>query len=88
MQKEVRASHILINCDENSSPEDTLKAYKQIVDIRNKVLSGQSFDEMALQFSQDPSAKQNKGDLGYFSAFRMVYTFETAAFTTKIGRNF
>lgn len=85
MQKEVRASHILINCDENASPEDTLKAYNQIVDIRKRILSGQSFEDMALQFSQDPSAKQNKGDLGYFSAFRMVYPFETAAFTTKVG---
>ncbi|MES2812110.1 MAG: peptidylprolyl isomerase [Bacteroidota bacterium] len=85
MQKEVKAAHILITCDENASPADTLKAYNQILDIRKKIISGTNFEEMAQQFSQDPSAKENKGNLGYFSAFRMVYPFETAAFTTKVG---
>ncbi|WP_136668777.1 peptidylprolyl isomerase [Flavobacterium sp. H122] len=85
LQKEVKASHILILCDENASPEDTLKAYNQISDIRKKVLAGQKFEDMAQQYSQDPSAKENKGSLGYFSAFRMVYPFETAAFKTKVG---
>jgi len=85
MQKEVKAAHILIMCDENAAPVDTLKAYNQILEIRKKIISGADFDEMALQYSQDPSAKENKGELGYFSAFRMVYPFETAAYTTKIG---
>jgi len=85
MQKEVKAAHILIMCDENAAPLDTLKAYNQILEIRKKIISGADFDEMALQYSQDPSAKENKGELGYFSAFRMVYPFETAAYTTKIG---
>ncbi len=40
---------------------------------------------MAVQYSQDPSVKENKGDLGYFSAFRMVYPFETAAYNTPKG---
>ncbi|WP_405348514.1 peptidylprolyl isomerase [Flavobacterium oreochromis] len=85
IQKEVKAAHILILCDEDATPEDTLKAYKQIQDIRNKAVVGQSFESLALQYSQDPSAKENKGNLGYFSAFRMVYPFESAAYKTKIG---
>jgi peptidyl-prolyl cis-trans isomerase SurA len=84
-QKEIRASHILITCDENASPADTLKAYNQSIDIRKRYVSGQKFEDLAVQFSQDPSAKENKGDLGYFSAFRMVYAFETTAFKTKVG---
>lgn len=35
-QKEIRASHILINVDENAAPADTLKAYHQALDIRKK----------------------------------------------------
>ncbi|AMA49608.1 peptidylprolyl isomerase [Flavobacterium covae] len=84
IQKEVKASHILILCDENATPEDTLKAYKQIQEVRNKALKGESFESLAIQYSQDPSAKENKGNLGYFSAFRMVYPFESVAYKTKI----
>lgn len=83
--KEIKASHILIMVDENATPEDTLKAYKQVQDIRHRALKGEDFGALAVQYSQDPSAKENKGDLGYFSAFRMVYAFESAAFTTKKG---
>ena len=81
--KEVKAAHILLTCDENAAPEDTLKAYNKIVDIRNRVLKGEDFGKLAIEFSQDPSAKDNKGDLGYFSAFRMVYAFESAAFKDR-----
>ncbi len=83
--KEVKASHILILLDENAAPPDTLKAYNQAIDIRKKALAGEDFGDLAVKFSQDPSAKDNKGDLGYFSAFRMVYAFENAAYKTKVG---
>lgn len=83
--KEIKASHILIMVDENASPEDTLKAYKQVLDIRQRALKGEDFGALAAEYSQDPSAKENKGDLGYFSAFRMVYAFESAAYKTQKG---
>ena len=83
--KEVRASHILFLVDENATPADTLKAYNQALEIRKKAMSGSNFDELAVNHSQDPSAKENKGDLGYFSAFRMVYAFESAAYKLKPG---
>lgn len=86
LQKEVKASHILIMVDENASPEDTLIGYKKAQEIRQKALNGEDFGVLATRFSQDPSAKENKGDLGYFSAFRMVYAFETAAFNTPKGQ--
>jgi len=85
LQKEVRASHILIMVDENAAPEDTLKAYKKIEEVSKKAMAGEDFGTLATQYSEDPSAKDNKGDLGYFSAFRMVYPFENAAFTTAKG---
>lgn len=84
--KEVRASHILLTLDENAKPEDTLAAYKNIIELRDRVNQGEDFGQLAAKFSNDPSAKENKGDLGYFSAFRMVYPFETAAFTTPKGQ--
>lgn len=86
MNYEVRASHILIKCDANASPEDSLKAYNKIMEIRNKIISGSDFATLAKQNSEDPSAKENAGDLGYFTAFQMVYQFEDAAFITPVGQ--
>ncbi|MEW5675044.1 peptidylprolyl isomerase [Flavobacterium enshiense] len=83
--KEIKASHILFTVDENAVPADTLKVYSQAMDVRKKILSGESFDEAAVKYSQDPSAKENKGNLGWFSVFRMVYPFETAAYKTNKG---
>ncbi len=85
LQKEISASHILILVDENAAPADTLKAYKKAADLRKRALAGEDFSTLASQHSEDPSAKENKGDLGYFTAFRMVYPFESAAYKTSKG---
>ena len=85
MSKEIRASHILVLVDEGASPEDTLKAFNKIKDIKNRLNAGEDFVKVAQQFSEDPSVKENNGDLGYFTAFRMVYPFENAAFNTNVG---
>ncbi len=84
--KEIKASHILITVEENAAPEDTLKAYNTIKDVYQKAINGEDFASLAAKFSQDPSAKENKGNLGYFSAFRMIYPFETAAYNTPVGK--
>lgn len=86
LKKEINASHILILADENATPQDTLAAYKKIVEIREKVLKGGDFGALAQEFSQDPSAKENKGNLGYFTSFRMVYAFENGAYQTPVGQ--
>ncbi len=86
MKYEVRASHILISISQNANPMDTLEAYKTIKDLRNRALKGDDFGQLAHQYSNDPSAKTNYGDLGYFSAFRMVYPFESAAYKTPVGK--
>lgn len=86
-KKEVRASHILISVKENAEPADTLKAYEQAMAIRKRILSGEDFATVAKGKggSADPSAAQNGGDLGYFTAFKMVYPFESAAYKLKVG---
>jgi len=95
---DVRASHILIMVDANATPEDTLAAYNKIVKVREEIVGGKNFDEAAMEYSDDPSAKDreaipnqqrfrpgNKGDLGYFTVFNMVYPFENAAYNTAVG---
>ena len=94
---DIRASHILIICDKHALPSDTLKAYNKALDLRKRALKGEDFGELAVRYSDDPSAKDspatdtrparkgNRGDLGYFSVFDMIYPFETGAYNTKEG---
>ena len=85
MHWDIRASHILINCSENASAADTLKAYKRIKAIRDRAVKGEDFAKLARENSEDPSAKRNDGDLGYFTAFSMIYEFEKVAYATEVG---
>ena len=82
LKYEVSASHILIQIKDN---KDTIKAYKQAGDLTQQLESGANFISLANKFSNDPSVKENNGDLGYFSALYMVYPFETAAYETEVG---
>lgn len=85
MKHEVEASHILAIVGPDASPEDTLKAFKKITALKKRIDNGEDFAKLAQEASEDPSAKSNKGYLGYFTAFQMVYGFETAAYNTKVG---
>ena len=84
---EVNASHIMTKLGPNPRSEDTLKAFNKIKDIRNKIMSGKvGFEEAAEELSEDPYARSSKGNLGYFNAFKMLYSFECAAYNTPIGK--
>lgn len=98
MLKDVRAQHILIMVEQDARPEDTLAAFNKVVQIRQEIIDGMSFEDAAVEYSDDPSAKDqeeipgkqrarkgNKGDLGYFTVFNMVYPFENAAYKTPVG---
>ncbi len=94
MQWDLRASHILIKVSPNASAADTLKAYKKAISVRNRAIKGELFETLAIEFSDDESAKGkpgspqnpgNRGDLGYFSAMDLVYDFENASYLMKVG---
>jgi peptidyl-prolyl cis-trans isomerase SurA len=98
LKKDIRASHILIMVDENATPEDTLKAYNKISRVVDDLNAGKEFSVAAIEYSDDPSArdtkavpnkqratKGNKGDLGYFTVFNMLYPFESVAYNTEVG---
>jgi len=83
---ERKASHILIMANPETPPADTLVAWNKISDIRKQILAGADFNEMAAKYSEDPSAVQNKGMLGYFRAFQMVFPFEDMTYKTPVGQ--
>lgn len=83
--KEINADHILFLTNSFAKPADTLKAYNKAMHVRNEIIAGANFNEMAKKYSEDPSAKENGGELGYFSVFKMVYPFESGAYNTAVG---
>ena len=86
MGQEVSASHILLRVAPDATPQDTLAAYQKLMKIRQEVLAGADFAQLARTQSEDPSAKDNAGKLGYFTAMQMVYPFESAAYKTPVGQ--
>lgn len=72
----VHVSHILVDT-KSRTPEEAQKRIKQ---VREQAVGGKKFEELALEYSDDPSAKGNKGDLGFFEKGKMVKPFSDAAF--------
>lgn len=59
----------------------------QVKKGRKKVIvqEVEDFGEVAMAYSEEPSAKMTKGSLGWIQPFRFVYTFEDAVYTTPVG---
>lgn len=85
MKTEINGSHILLFCNENASPADTLAAYNKLMDIRKRALKGENFDSLAIKYSEDPSAKKMGAKLGWYTVFQMVYPFENQSYKTAKG---
>jgi peptidyl-prolyl cis-trans isomerase SurA len=93
---DVRASHILVRVDRLASAADTLAAWNKVMSLYKRIVTkGEDFGKVAAEASEDPSAKDqeangqknkgNHGDLGFFTAFDMVYPFEKAAYNAKVN---
>ncbi len=83
--EEIRASHILLTYRQDATADDSAAVLRQAEDIIKEAKAGKDFGQLAMSFSQDPSAQQNKGDLYYFSVGRMVPEFEDAVYALKTG---
>jgi peptidyl-prolyl cis-trans isomerase SurA len=82
---EVNGWHILINCPPEANPADSLLAWKKARDVRERIILGEPFEQVARSASDDPSVKINGGNLGYFTVFQMIMPFEDAAYNLKKG---
>ncbi len=83
--EQVRARHILIKVPAGADKKKWEEARKKALEIRAKLLKGESFSKLAQKYSDDPGSKARGGDLGYFGKGRMVPEFEKAAFALKKG---
>lgn len=81
--EQVRASHILVKVKPDATPAEVTEKQKQAEAIAKRVKGGEDFAKVASELSEDPSAKQNAGDLSFFSKEQMVPEFSEAAFALK-----
>lgn len=61
------------------------KTIARLQELRERILKGENFTELAMKNSDDPSAQYNGGELGYVGRGAMVSQFEAQAFKLKIG---
>jgi peptidyl-prolyl cis-trans isomerase SurA len=82
---QVRASHILIDFHNEEGEIDSSAALEKAESILQQIRSGADFSEMAELHTQDPSGKQNGGDLGFFERRQMVKEFDETVFNLEVG---
>jgi peptidyl-prolyl cis-trans isomerase SurA len=84
-KEEIRASHILIYLPEKCSPQDSINAYMKADTVIQRLENGEDFGTLALEYSNDRTVLQNKGDLYYFTGGMTPDAFEDAVYNLKVG---
>lgn len=80
---DVEVAQIVRTARVSASQEE--EARKKLMDIRERLLKGENFTELAMKHSEDPSAQYNGGEMGYVGRGFMVPEFEAQAFKLKPG---
>jgi peptidyl-prolyl cis-trans isomerase D len=83
--EQVSASHILVKVDPNGGPEADAKAKAKAESLLARAKAGADFATLAKENTDDPSGKENGGQLPPFGRGQMVPEFEKAAFDMKPG---
>jgi peptidyl-prolyl cis-trans isomerase SurA len=85
-QKDIHTGHIFISFINKVGVTDTAAAGKTINEIYEKLKKGEDFFTLAQQYSTDPAAKINKGDIGFITVFTLPYEFENIVYSTAPGK--
>ncbi|WP_290630833.1 SurA N-terminal domain-containing protein [Aquisalimonas sp.] len=81
----VEARHILIRVDEDADDETVTEAKQRVEELRQRIMDGESFVELAEAYSDDPGSAGRGGDLGRVERGDMVEPFEDALFALDEG---
>jgi len=85
-QKDIHVAHIFISFKNQAGVVDTAAAAKKASEVYDKLKKGEDFSKLAQQYSSDPAAATNKGDLGFVTVFTLPYEFENIVYTTAPGK--
>ena len=67
------------------SNEEKELAYRKLKELKQRLAIGETFENVAIELSNDSEVKQNKGHLGFIKAFTLPYRFEKIAYALKDG---
>jgi peptidyl-prolyl cis-trans isomerase SurA len=87
MMQDVDMSYIFVACDRNAPAADTLRAFQRCANWLKMIRGGASFEKVAADSSEDRSAKENFGALGFTTAMFPdgYYLLEKAVYAAKPG---
>lgn len=85
-KKDISVAHIFVAVDEHAAADVVARAQEKINGIHKRLLNGEDFAQLALQLSEDPAVKQNKGEIGYVTSLVLPYVMETAVYKTAPGK--
>jgi len=85
-QKDIHVGHIYISYKNQPGIIDTAEAENKMKEVYEKLKKGEDFFTLAEQYSSDPTAKTNKGDIGYVTVFSLPYEFENIVYNTPSGK--
>jgi len=84
--KDIHLAHIFISLKNESGIPDTAAIRKKLDEVSKRLARGEDFLKVAQQYSDDPSAKTNRGDLNYITVFTLPYELENIAYSTAPGK--
>jgi len=84
-QKDIHVAHIYVSFKNSAGVADTAAAEKKIKEVYEKLKKGEDFSKLARQYSSDPAAATNGGDLGFITVFTLPYDFENIIYNTHPG---
>jgi len=65
--------------------EEKLRVKKELLELRKRILNGESFSTLAILYSEDPGSAKNGGELGFYGRGQLYPAFEAAAYKLKPG---
>lgn len=80
-----RPAHILFLIPREAAPEEIRRIRRKSQIVLEKIKEGADFGKMAMEYSEDPSSRNEGGDLGYFKKGELLPTLEKEAMKLQIG---
>jgi peptidyl-prolyl cis-trans isomerase D len=84
-EEQRRARHILLELAEDAGQSKVDEVMAEMRSLRERIVAGESFEELAAAHSADPGSREQGGDLGFFGRGTMVAAFDESVFSLQPG---